>query len=35
VTPDYLNDLERVRNDHAKQQRSRRDETIIELYNTA
>ncbi|MCF7985702.1 MAG: amidophosphoribosyltransferase, partial [Thiohalocapsa sp.] len=35
VTPDYLNDLERARNDHAKQQNSRCDETVLELYNTA
>jgi amidophosphoribosyltransferase len=35
VTPEYLNDLERARNDHAKQERSRQDETVIELYNTA
>jgi amidophosphoribosyltransferase len=36
VTPSYLDELERVRNDGAKQeQRSREDETVIELYNTA
>ena len=35
VTTEYLNDLERARNDNAKQERSRRDETVIELYNTA
>jgi amidophosphoribosyltransferase len=35
VTSDYLEDLERARNDSAKEQRSRCDETVIELYNTA
>jgi amidophosphoribosyltransferase len=36
VTPDYLEGLERARNDGAKaEQRSRQDETVIELYNTA
>ena len=35
VTSDYLDDLERARNDSAKEQRSRCDETVIELYNTA
>jgi amidophosphoribosyltransferase len=35
VTSDYLEDLERSRNDSAKERRSRCDETVIELYNTA
>ena len=35
VTPGYLEDLERARNDVAKEERSRRDETIIEMYNNA
>jgi amidophosphoribosyltransferase len=35
VTEDYLNELERARNDAAKDSRSRCDETVIELYNTA
>jgi amidophosphoribosyltransferase len=34
VTSDYLDDLERARNDSAKEQRSRCDETVLELYNT-
>jgi amidophosphoribosyltransferase len=34
VTPDYLDALERMRNDGAKQ-RSRGDETVLELYNSA
>jgi len=36
VTHDYLDDLERARNDGAQQERrTRHDETVIELYNTA
>jgi amidophosphoribosyltransferase len=36
VTHDYLDDLERARNDGAKQERrTQHDETVIELYNTA
>jgi amidophosphoribosyltransferase len=36
VTTDYLEELERARNDSAKEERrSRQDETVIELYNTA
>jgi amidophosphoribosyltransferase len=35
VTADYLNQLEQNRNDGAKESRSRHDETVIELYNTA
>jgi amidophosphoribosyltransferase len=35
VTADYLNDLEHARNDSAKQQRSHRDETVLDLYNNA
>jgi amidophosphoribosyltransferase len=35
VTADYLDELERARNDSAKDDRSRCDETVIELYNTA
>jgi amidophosphoribosyltransferase len=35
VTREYLDGLERARNDDAKQQHSRIDETVIELYNTA
>ncbi|MGB5832728.1 MAG: amidophosphoribosyltransferase [Thiohalocapsa sp.] len=35
VTLDYLTDLERVRNDSAKEQPSLFDETVLELYNTA
>jgi amidophosphoribosyltransferase len=34
VTRDYLDTLERMRNDGAKQQ-SRRDETVLELHNSA
>ena len=35
VTSGYLDDLERARNDSAKAKRSRRDETVIELHNSA
>ncbi len=36
VTPSYLDELERARSDGAKEEhRSRQDETVIELYNTA
>jgi amidophosphoribosyltransferase len=35
VTVEYLNRLEQNRNDGAKESRSRRGETVIELYNTA
>jgi amidophosphoribosyltransferase len=36
VTPAYLDELEQARNDTAKQvQRSRQDETVMELYNSA
>ena len=36
VTPDYLEGLERSRNDGAQQdKRSREDETVMELYNSA
>ena len=36
VTPNYLEELDRARNDGAKEERqSRQDETVIELYNTA
>jgi len=35
VTEDYLEELERARKDSAKDDRSDRDETVIELYNTA
>jgi amidophosphoribosyltransferase len=35
VTEAYLNDLERARNDSAKEQSGHRVETVIELYNNA
>jgi amidophosphoribosyltransferase len=35
VTTDYLRNLEANRNDHAKENRSRHSETVIELHNTA
>jgi amidophosphoribosyltransferase len=35
VTPDYLDELERARNDTAKEQRTFGDETIMGLYNSA
>lgn len=35
VTADYLDDLERMRNDAVKEKPSSRDETVMELYNTA
>jgi len=35
VTADYLDDLERVRSDPAKEQRANSDETIMEMYNSA
>ncbi|MGB5734796.1 MAG: amidophosphoribosyltransferase [Thiohalocapsa sp.] len=35
VTSEYLDDLERARNDSAKENRSRCDETVIELHNSA
>ena len=35
VTPQYLDRLEQNRNDGAKESRSRRSETVIELHNTA
>jgi amidophosphoribosyltransferase len=34
VTPDYLHQLEALRNDDAKENRSRHSETVIELHNT-
>jgi len=34
VTPDYLHQLEALRNDGAKENRSRHSETVIELHNT-
>ncbi|KAA6187016.1 amidophosphoribosyltransferase [Thiohalocapsa marina] len=35
VTPDYLSSLEQTRNDSAKQQRSRHNETVLEMHNNA